>query len=692
MVTHSVSRGFPRHRRAPGLWVLCVALTAILGGALLLSPDATAATSGWSIAAVPGTGADDVPLGSSCANALHCWVVGISLANLSGGSPSSVSPFIESWNGSAWTLVTPPLPSGDAGGGMFGATCVNGSDCWAVGAVVASGTGNPTGTLVEHWDGTGWSPVPSPSPSGPGVVGAILTSVSCASAASCVAVGYSTDANGVNLSSVIEQWNGSTWSMVSVPSTGQPYEQLLAVRCVSAGDCWAVGNAGPAQQMSNFLPVFPGAAGDQGLIEHWDGTTWSVVPSVTETPPDGGYLSGLACVGPADCWASGSATGSDGTSSGILMEHWDGSAWTDASASVPGSTSPGILAGISCLGAAQCWAAGSTGTFNGGGVVPPPQSLVEYWNGLSWSVEPSPDVTALSFLDSMSCVSAVGCLAGGSTLTNPNGNGDPGLRALVEQLSFPPASNQGMVLAARDGGVFAYGTAPFAGSMGGQHLNAPVVGVAATPDGGGYWLVGSDGGVFAFGDALFEGSMGGQHLNAPIVGIVPSGGDGRGYWLVASDGGVFAFGDAAFAGSMGGQHLNAPVVGMTMTGNGGYDLVASDGGVFNFGGATFSGSAGGTKLAAPVTGMAATPDGRGYWLVASDGGVFTYGDAGYFGSVPGQGITARSSVVGIARTPTGSGYWLVGADGAVYGYGDAAFLGAPNAAKLVAPVTGIAAP
>ncbi len=123
-------------------------------------------------------------------------------------------------------------------------------------------------------------------------------------------------------------------------------------------------------------------------------------------------------------------------------------------------------------------------------------------------MQPSPNVAFLSFLNSVTCVPSVGCLADGSTLTTPNGN-DPGLRAYVEQMTFPPASSQGTVLAARDGGVFAYGTAPFEGSMGGRHLNAPIVGVAATPDGQGYWLVASDGGVFAFGDARFEGSMGG---------------------------------------------------------------------------------------------------------------------------------------------------------------------------------------
>ena len=71
--------------------------------------------------------------------------------------------------------------------------------------------------------------------------------------------------------------------------------------------------------------------------------------------------------------------------------------------------------------------------------------------------------------------------------------------------------------------------------------------MAATPDGKGYWEVASDGGVFAFGDAAFEGSMGGQHLNAPVVGMAATP-DGKGYWEVASDGGVFNYGDAAVRG------------------------------------------------------------------------------------------------------------------------------------------------
>jgi hypothetical protein len=74
--------------------------------------------------------------------------------------------------------------------------------------------------------------------------------------------------------------------------------------------------------------------------------------------------------------------------------------------------------------------------------------------------------------------------------------------------------------------------------------------------------VASDGGVFSFGDANFQGSMGGQALSAPMVGIIATP-DGQGYWLIAADGGAFPFGTAT-QGSMGGMPLNAPIVGGTL--------------------------------------------------------------------------------------------------------------------------------
>ena len=240
---------------------------------------------------------------------------------------------------------------------------------------------------------------------------------------------------------------------------------------------------------------------------------------------------------------------------------------------------------------------------------------------------------------------------------------------------------------ASDGGVFAYGNAPFYGSTGGITLNKPIVGMAATPDNRGYWLVASDGGVFAYGDAGFYGSAGGTPLNRPVVGMAATP-DGRGYWLVAADGGVFAYGDAGFYGSAGGTPLNRPVVGMATTPDGrGYWLVAADGGLFAYGDAGFYGSAGGTPLNRPVVGMAATPDGRGYWLVAADGGIFTYGDAPFHGSA--GGIALNQPVVGMAATGDGGGYWLVGSDGGIFAYGEAQYNGSPVAGTLNQPVVGM---
>jgi hypothetical protein len=222
------------------------------------------------------------------------------------------------------------------------------------------------------------------------------------------------------------------------------------------------------------------------------------------------------------------------------------------------------------------------------------------------------------------------------------------------------------------GTVDPFGDAPDPGEPSGP-LNKPIVGMATTPDGGGYWLVASDGGIFSYGDAQFYGSTGGIHLNKAIVGMAATP-DGNGYWLVASDGGIFSFGDAQFYGSTGGIHLNQPIVGMAATPDGGgYWLVASDGGIFSFGSAQFYGPTGGIHLNQPIVGMASSLDGAGYWLVASDGGIFTFGDAPFHGSS--GNIKLNRPIVGMASTPDGGGYWLVASDGGIFNYGDTPFLG-----------------
>ncbi len=204
-------------------------------------------------------------------------------------------------------------------------------------------------------------------------------------------------------------------------------------------------------------------------------------------------------------------------------------------------------------------------------------------------------------------------------------------------------------------------------------LNQPIVGMATTPDGGGYWMTAGDGGVFSFGDAPFYGSTGNIRLNKPVVGMAATP-DGKGYWFVASDGGIFTYGDAGFYGSTGNVRLNQPIVGMATTPDGkGYWLVASDGGIFSFGDAPFFGSTGNIRLNKPVVGMAATPDGKGYWFVASDGGIFSYGDAGFYGST--GNVRLDQPITGMLPSPDGGGYLLVADDAGVFAFGDAPFAG-----------------
>jgi hypothetical protein len=178
-------------------------------------------------------------------------------------------------------------------------------------------------------------------------------------------------------------------------------------------------------------------------------------------------------------------------------------------------------------------------------------------------------------------------------------------------------------------------------------LGAPIVCIAATPDGGGYWLVGSDGGVFGFGDARYHGSVPASHsihLGAPIVGVAVTR-DGGGYWLVGSDGGVFGFGDAAYRGSVPGTHsihLADPIVGVTAdtTGGAGYWLAGGQpaclpANCIAQGPVLALGSTGSAVLALQNRLIA-----LGYWLAPADG---------TFGYSTQQAVYALQKAAGIGR-------------------------------------------
>ncbi len=250
-----------------------------------------------------------------------------------------------------------------------------------------------------------------------------------------------------------------------------------------------------------------------------------------------------------------------------------------------------------------------------------------------------------------------------------------------------PGPPSGYWMAAADGGVFAFGDAPFYGSLGAIRLASPVVGIATTPAYAGYWMVAKDGGVFAFGDAGFFGSAAERRPQTPVVGMAPTP-TGLGYWVVTAGGEVFNFGDAAAFGPVSLRRGDTAVgIAASPTGRGIWVATAA-GEVFASGDAGSFGSARDLRLAQPVVGIAPTAGGQGYWLIAADGGVLAFGAAGFYGST--GAIRLAKPVVGGAGGESGFGYTLTAADGGVFAFGDARFHGSTGGIRINQPVVGIA--
>jgi len=141
---------------------------------------------------------------------------------------------VESWNGTRWSVVPTPSP-GNTGSDLSGVSCVAANACTAVGA--SSSNGNTLSTLIESWDGTRWSVVPSPNPA----TGGGLSGVSCVSADACMAVGFSGSETGVH-GTLAESWDGTRWSVVPTPNPGVENRVLNGVSCASATTCTAAGD------------------------------------------------------------------------------------------------------------------------------------------------------------------------------------------------------------------------------------------------------------------------------------------------------------------------------------------------------------------------------------------------------------------------------------------------------------------
>ncbi len=307
----------------------------------------------WGV--VPSPNSNVVPDGLSgvaAVSASDVWAVGGSGSQISGGQT-----LIERWNGAHWQIVTSPSP-GSMYNRLNGVTAVSVADAWAVGYFVS--TTGITQTLIEHWNGSNWSVVKSPSP---GSINNELYSVAATSASDVWAVGFVTNSTSGQTSvdqTLIEHWNGSNWSVVSSPNPGSSSDHLSAVAAVSASDVWAVGD-------SNTL--------SQTLIEHWNGSHWSVVSS--PNPGSGGVLEAVATVSAGDVWATGYDT--NGNSIQTLVEHWNGTSWQVVKSPNVG-TSPALWA-VTAVSASDVWAVGSYNNSNN--VF---QTLTEQWNGKQWSV------------------------------------------------------------------------------------------------------------------------------------------------------------------------------------------------------------------------------------------------------------------------------------------------------------------
>ncbi len=213
----------------------------------------------------------------------------------------------------------------------------------------------------------------------------------------------------------------------------------------------------------------------------------------------------------------------------------------------------------------------------------------------------------------------------------------------------PTKDDAGYWLDASDGGVFSFGDTQFYGSIPGLGLNpagsglpnslsAPIVGMVPSVDDGGYFMVARDGGVFAFGDAHFAGSCPGIGgcLGAAVA-VMPDA-SGNGYWLVTSLGLAYPFGDAANYGGPGPQSV--PVTSAVRTPDGGgYWILFANGVVAPYGDAANYGSTpsltGGWN---PSTAIFTTSDGAGYWIASADGSVYNLGDAPPDGGVNGTNL------------------------------------------------------
>src|SRR5216684_2673823 len=164
----------------------------------------------WSVVSSANAESYNLLNGVAAVSASNIWTVGLYFNGVYGQA------LIEHWDGMNWSVITSPNP-GAAGNGLNGVTVLSASNIWAVGSYSNTGNVGSSQTLIEHWDGTTWSVVTSPNVASSGND---LVSVSAVSANNIWAVGNSFNNNTNSGKTLIEHWNGIRWSIVSSPSVG----------------------------------------------------------------------------------------------------------------------------------------------------------------------------------------------------------------------------------------------------------------------------------------------------------------------------------------------------------------------------------------------------------------------------------------------------------------------------------------
>jgi len=272
------------------------------------------------------------------------------------------------YDGTAWTGYPLPGIVGELGHQMMGVAAISPTNAWAVGSFAASETTNGN---ILHWDGSAWSAVPNAAGGGDYLVSIAAISADDIWAGPCVL-------------GPIEHYNGTEWTAVPSPPAQGPEYCVTGLSAISSNDVWAVGWQGDEGYNSRTL------------AEHWDGAQWAMVPSpsVGQGP---NQLNGLVALGASDVWAVGFSMakppGSPLLPNETLIEHWNGTSWTVVSSpnvDYGGQPRDNELQGIVALSANDLWAFGWYAA-NPSGESGDEFTLVLHWDGASWSVVPSPD-------------------------------------------------------------------------------------------------------------------------------------------------------------------------------------------------------------------------------------------------------------------------------------------------------------